>query len=73
MKKDTSEKIEKLRREYTDILKTQSHQSIEDALKVLNYYHGLCRKYEHSTVRLERIVKVTLILYLMMNGSQMKM
>lgn len=53
MKKDTSEKIEKLRREYTDILKTQSHQSIEDALKVLNYYHGLCRKYEHSTVRID--------------------
>lgn len=41
MKKDTSEELEKLRIDYTDILRTQSHQAIEDgtkSIKLLSWY-----------------------------------
>ncbi len=53
MKETTNEKLKELNKQYTVRLKSQSHKAIEDALKVLNYYHGISKKNEHSTVRID--------------------
>ena len=53
MKETTNEKLKELKKQYTERLKSQSHKAIEDALRILNYYHGLCQEDEHSTVRID--------------------